>query len=187
MYRFGAGQGIWWTENAKIKVQKSKLSNPALKDFKCRVADFYCLRVIVEIMKRDINKANNRGVALLVVLFIVMAVTILSLGFLSRSDVELACGVNMTLRARMDYLAESGLVHAKGLVGNPEDPNAPHWAGASSQQLYSGDDYYDVDVNLITVIDPCDPNQALTYEIASMAYRESDGQRVGQSAIWAQL
>ena len=61
------------------------------------------------------NKNSRQGAALLVVLFIVMVITILSLGFLSRSDVELACGQNMILRTQMDYLAESGLEHARGL------------------------------------------------------------------------
>ncbi|MBA7693960.1 hypothetical protein ES703_102560 [subsurface metagenome] len=69
---------------------------------------------------------NKRGAALLVVLFIVMAITILSLGFLSRSDVELACGGNMILRTQMDYLAESGLEHAKGLILNPQDVDSEY-------------------------------------------------------------
>ena len=35
------------------------------------------------------RKDSRRGVALLIVLFIVMSITVLSLGFLARSDVEL--------------------------------------------------------------------------------------------------
>ncbi len=68
-----------------------------------------------------IQNAGRPGVALLVVLFIVMVITVLSLGYLSRSDVELACGENMILRTQMDYLAESGLEHARGLILNPQD------------------------------------------------------------------
>ena len=81
------------------------------------------------------------------VLFIVMVITVLSLGFLSRSDVELACGRNMVLRTQMDYLAESGLEHARGLILNPQDVAAEYWTGAAGQQLVAGsDDYYDVEV-----------------------------------------
>ena len=68
-------------------------------------------------IKQRIKLHNARsGAALLVVLLVVMVITILSLGFLSRSDVELACGQNMVLHTHMDYLAESGLEHAKGLI-----------------------------------------------------------------------
>ncbi len=70
---------------------------------------------------KPMKRKKRKGVALLVVLFIVMAITILSLGFLSRSDIELACGENMILRTQMDYLAESGLEHARGLILNPQD------------------------------------------------------------------
>ena len=66
-------------------------------------------------MIRTKCKNSCKGAALLVVLFIVMAITVLSLGFLSASDMELACGQNMILRTQMDYLAESGLEHARGL------------------------------------------------------------------------
>ena len=71
---------------------------------------------MISTMRNKKYKTHRRGVALLVVLFVVMVITILSLGFLSRSDGELACGQNMVIRTQMDYLAESGLEHAKGLI-----------------------------------------------------------------------
>jgi len=122
---------------------------------------------------------------LLVVLFIVMAVTILSLGFLSRSDVELACGGNMILRTQMDFLAESGLEHAKGLILNPQDVGSEYWQGGVRQQLYSGDDYYDVNV---IPGDPCDgPTYRCNYIIRSEAYRERNGEKIGRSVFRAEL
>ena len=60
-------------------------------------------------MRTRRHTSGRRGVALLVVLFIVMAITITALGFVTQSDVELACGQNMVLHKQMDYLAESGL------------------------------------------------------------------------------
>ena len=132
-------------------------------------------------MKNKRNKTNRRGAALLVVLFIVMAATILSLGFLSRSDVELACGENMILRTQMDYLAESGLEHAKGLILNPQDVNSEYWRGAEGLQMVEGsNDYYDVtvsrdDLNLCNYIITCD------------AYREKNGERIGRSSLKAEL
>jgi len=132
-------------------------------------------------MKNKRNKTNRRGAALLVVLLIVMAATILSLGFLSRSDVELACGENMILRTQMDYLAESGLEHAKGLILNPQDVDSEYWAGDARQQLAAGsDDYYDV------MIVRDDPNLC-NYLITCDAYREKGGEEVGRSSLEAEL
>lgn len=126
----------------------------------------------------------NRGAALLVVLFIIMAITILSLGFMSRSDMELACGENMALRTQMDYLAESGLQHAKGLILNPQDVASEYWSGATAQQLAAGSaDYYDVNV----VRDDSDPADYCNYLIDCNSYRVKNGQQIGRSSLSAQL
>jgi hypothetical protein len=128
-----------------------------------------------------IRDTNKKGAALLVVLFVIMAITVLSLGFLSRSDVELACGGNMTLRTQMDYLAESGLEHTKGLILNPQDVSSEYWTGATGQQLVAGsDNYYDVSI----VRD--DPNYC-NYVIDCNAYRLQGGETIGQSNLTAEL
>lgn len=119
---------------------------------------------------------KRKGSALLIVLFIVMAITILSLGFLSRSDVELACGENMKLRTQMDYLAESGLEHARGLILNNND-FLGNWT-AYGQQLNSGNDYYDVNV---VQLGNCN------YKITCDAYREKGGEKTGSSSLEAEL
>lgn len=132
-------------------------------------------------MKYEIRNTKEKGAALLVVLFVIMAITILSLGFLSRSDVDLACGQNMILRTQMDYLAESGLEHAKGLIQNPQDIGSEYWPGAIEQQLVAGSgDYYDVEV----VRD--DPNYC-NYFIDCDAYRRKGGETVGRSSLTAEL
>ncbi|MFA5239931.1 MAG: hypothetical protein WC476_09545 [Phycisphaerae bacterium] len=128
-------------------------------------------------MKNKRNRTNRRGVALLVVLFIVMAITILSLGFLSRSDVELACGENMILRAQMDYLAESGLEHARGFILN--DSNyLGDWEVAGQQLAAGTGDYYDI---AVVKLGQCN------YQITSDAYREKNGERIGRSSLEAEL
>ncbi len=126
------------------------------------------------------NKNNRQGAALLVVLFIVMVITISSLGFISRSDVELACGRNMVLRTQMDYLAESGLEHARGLILNPQDVSAEYWTGGTAQQLVAGDDYYDVEVIR-------DLNDRCNYIIDCNSYRLKSGIKIGRSNIRAEL
>ena len=130
-------------------------------------------------MNEKRTKIRRRGVVLLVVLFIVMAVTILSLGFLSQSDVELACGENMILRTKMDYLAESGLEHARGLILNPQDIDTEYWGGEVHQELAAGsDEYYDVNVIKLS---------HCNYQITCEAYRERGGEKVGSSSLRSEL
>jgi hypothetical protein len=129
-------------------------------------------------MKR-LKRKKQKGAALLIVLFVIMVIAVVSLGFLSRSDVELACGKNMTLRMQMDNLAESGLEHARGLILNPQDVDTEYWTGDERQQLVSGsDDYYDVDV---VKLGECN------YQITCAAYREKNGQSIGRSSVTAEL
>ena len=116
---------------------------------------------------------------MLVVLFIVMVITVVSLGFISRSDVELACGKNMILQTQMVHLAESGLEHARGLILSPQDVDTEYWQGDAGQQLVAGgNDYYDVNV---VKLDECN------YQITCTAYREKSGERVGRSGLVAEL
>ncbi|MBN1392917.1 MAG: hypothetical protein JW947_08960 [Sedimentisphaerales bacterium] len=127
-------------------------------------------------MYNNRNRTNRAGTALLVVLFIVMTITILSLGFLSRSDVELACGANMILKAQMDYLAESGLEHARGLILN--DSNYSEDWTAMRQKLYDSNDYYDISIVR---------SGWCNYKITCDAYREKSGERTGRSSLEAEL
>ena len=130
------------------------------------------------------NKSRRQGAALLVVLCIVMVITILSVGFLSQSDVELACGENMILRTQMDYLAESGLEHARGLILNPQDVGSEYWAGATAQQLVAdSDDYYDLEI----VRDDSDPADRCNYIIDCNSYRLKGGEKIGRSRVRAKL
>lgn len=135
-------------------------------------------------MKTRYNKNTRDGTALLIVLFIVMVITVLSLGFLSQSDVELACGENMILRTQMDYLAESGLEHARGLILNPQDISSTFWTGATDLQLIAGsDDYYDIEV----IRDDSNPTDYCNYIIDCNSYRLKAEERVGFSGMRATL
>jgi hypothetical protein len=135
-------------------------------------------------MKTNDNITDRRGFALLAVLMIVMVIAVMSLGFLSRSDVELACGRNMEVRAQMDYLAESGLEHARGLILNPQDVAAEYWTGEQLQQLGAGSsDYYD----LVVVRDGTNPNDRCNYIIDSNSYRLQGGQKMSRSDLRATL
>jgi hypothetical protein len=137
-------------------------------------------------MKHPTGKNLRPGVAILVVLFVIMAATLISLGFIARSDVELACGQNVGLRMQMDYLAQTGLVHAKALITNPQDADTAalgYWAGDGDLQIEAGDDYYDLTV----ARDDSDPADRCTYNIQSLAYRFHDAQKTAQSYLNARL
>jgi len=130
-------------------------------------------------MASAVHPGCRAGVVLLVVLFIVMAVTVLSLGYLWGSDTELACGQNMNVRTTMVYLAESGLEHAKTLLVSCQDISDEYWSGAVSQQLAAGDDYYDVAVKR----DDSDPNDRCTYVVDSRSYRVRGGSSVAEYGL----
>ncbi len=121
------------------------------------------------------TRPSPRGVALLLVLGIIMAITLLSLGFIARCDVELASGQNMAIRLQMDQMAASALEHARGLLLNPQDVAETYWTGASALQLDPNtSDFYDVDVN---EVDEC------TFAVACEAYRLRNGQKIGSSRL----
>lgn len=129
-------------------------------------------------------RSSPRGVALLLVLGMIMAITILALGFIARCDTELAAGQNMAVRMQMDQLATSGLEHARGLLLNPQEVPSVYWTGEVRQQLDADStDFYDVAI----VRDDSDPSDFCTYEISSTAYRERNGRRTGESRLEATL
>ena len=131
------------------------------------------------------NKRNKtrKGVALLVVLLIVMAITIASLGFVTKTDVELSCGENMVLRTEMDHLAESAIAHARGLILNPQDTSAEYWTGANGIQLAAGDDYYNVSI----ARDDSVATNRCNYAVKCAAYRLDGGSTIGRSNLSAEL
>ena len=118
---------------------------------------------------------NAKGIVLIIILMLVAAITIVALGFIVRGDTELLCGQNMEMAARLSYLAESGLAHARGLIMYPQDINIDGWS-ATGQQLVSGTDYYDVNV---TKISDCN------WQITSSAYRQVSGGRTAQNSLTA--
>ncbi len=134
---------------------------------------------------RVVLVAHHRGVALLMVLGIILAITILATGFLASADTELACGTNTLLRMQMDQLAESGLEHVRGLVLHPQDVPADFWtSGAVEQQLVATSrDYYDLHVSC----DSSPTTDRCTYSISSEAYRLVDNQRTARSRLAATL
>ncbi|MFA5293213.1 MAG: LamG domain-containing protein [Phycisphaerae bacterium] len=129
-------------------------------------------------MKYEKRQTRSKGIALLIILVLVATIAIVGLGFIVRGDTELLCGQNMELKADMDYLAESGLEQAKGLIMYPHDLADEYFTGASAQQLVSGNDYYDVSVTKLS---------ELNWQITSSAYRRVGGVNAAQSSFTANM
>jgi cytoskeletal protein CcmA (bactofilin family) len=132
------------------------------------------------------SKNSRDGAALLIVLFVVMAVTVLSLGFLARSSIQMAAGQNMAVRMQMDFLAQSALTHAKTLIMNPQDVTTGidgYWQGGSALQIAAGDDYYDIAITRSAA----GATNRCTYDIQCQGYRMPAGEKIAQSNLTVQL
>lgn len=129
---------------------------------------------------RYCNKYHRgKGIALIIILLLVTVITVVGLSFIVRGDAEFAYGRNMELKADIDYIVESGLEHARGLILNPQDISADYWTGAIRQQVNSGsNDYYDVSVSQLS---------SFNYKITSLGYREDSGQVTAQESLTAEL
>lgn len=115
------------------------------------------------------------------VLIMIMAIAILSLGYVARSDIDLAAGQNTAIRLQLDQLAMSGVEHARGLILNPQDATGEYWTGDTGLQLDTGSqNYYDVTVQQ-------DANDYCNYTLTSSAYRLDGAKRIGGSELTAAL
>ena len=89
--------------------------------------------------------SRYRGAALLTVLFILMVISVLTLGVLVRTDMDLAGSRNVPLRMQMDELAQSGMEYSKVLIGNQiPDANVVGAIYSLSDIIpaYEGSEYY---------------------------------------------
>lgn len=128
--------------------------------------------------------------AMLMVLFIVMAIAVISSGFIARSNAELASGRNVCLRNEADYVAWAGLEHARALVISPENTDVlDSWTGTGLQLDIGSSQYYDLTINSPVeevAADPNDPS-TYTYSIQSSAYIQSGGAIRARSVLDAKL
>jgi hypothetical protein len=143
-------------------------------------------------MKRYHRKTRSRnGMAMLIVLFIIMAIAVISSGFIARSDAALQCGQNYRLRNEADYLAWAGLEHVKALVISPENVGVldSSWSQTQMQINAGSSGYYDLSVNSPVETVAGDPNgpSTYTYSIRSAAYDTSGGTVRARSVLDATL
>jgi len=113
--------------------------------------------------------------AMLTVLFIVFAVVVVAMGYLSRSNSSLACGQNLCLRNRSDGLAWAGLEHARAIIQSYRTTPLNESISISLPPYTLGADWY-YDLNIYAsepnVSDP--NNRICTYEVTSEAWYGTD-------------
>ncbi|MBW8034664.1 MAG: hypothetical protein FVQ79_03120 [Planctomycetes bacterium] len=131
--------------------------------------------------RRVINE-RDKGIVLIVILFIVAMISVLSFGFAVKADRELSFGENVGVRMKMDCLSQTGLNYGKSLVMNPQNVSTGsngYWEGGSELQMEGGSDYFD-----ITVAQAISGNtMRCTYNITSEAYRKAGESNIATSAI----
>ena len=126
--------------------------------------------------------------AMLIVLFIIMAIAVISSGFIARSDAELQCGQNYRLRNEADYLAWAGLEHAKALVAIPENKKVfTSFSGTSLQIDETTSQFYDLTIgSRVEIVDATNPS-TYKYLIQSAAYDNRGGAIRARSVLDATL
>ena len=126
----------------------------------------------------------RKGMAMLMVLFIVMAIAIISSGFIARSDTALACGRNFNIHNEVDYAAWGGLEVAWALVQDPngtpydETEQSADWGAESNQLKY--------DLVIESPVATADPNVYL-HAVTCQAYKLVNGQQQATSAFYGDL
>lgn len=120
---------------------------------------------------------------MLVVLFIVMAISVIASGFIARSDTALASGRNFCIRNEADYAAWGGLESARALV---QDPNTLStvtfpvtWQLDAASAIY-----YDLQVGAAAAA--ADPN-VYVYAVESCGYKRVDGENRTSSTWYGNL
>lgn len=114
--------------------------------------------------------------ALITVLFLVMAVSVIAFGLFGRTDLSLAASRNFVLHSQVNALAYSGLECARFLI---RDPNLVFpWTGPFQVEgMTSGF------VCRLTIADPNERH----YEVISSAWFEKEGIRRAESTLAGRL
>ncbi len=135
----------------------------------------------IKCIKRNGHR-RDKGIILVIVLMVVMVVSLLAYGFLSRGNLEMVSGSNLMIRTSVENTAESGLEYAKGLLINPQDATGDYWTGTAGAEKCFDDDYYEISVSK-----PAGTGNRLNYDVNVAAYRLVNGQRLSQCDLSAKL
>lgn len=124
--------------------------------------------------------------AMLVVLFIVMAIAVISSGFIARSDAAMLSGYNFSLRSETDALGWGGIEHARALVISPENTvPLTTWSQTGLQLDADSSLFYDLTIGNPATTANADPNLPSTYvyPVRCSAYKQKGGRIMSRSIL----
>jgi len=138
---------------------------------------------------RNRQKQRHRGGVLVTVLFVVMAISVISLGVLARTDMNLACGRNLSLKIQTDWLAYSGLQCARAMAAGPDSPVpfAP-WSGPAVFDGLESDFHCELTIGAATATAGADPNEfTYLYPVMCRAYKQRGSDVLAESIVYGSL
>lgn len=145
---------------------------------------------VMRIPRKQVRRTQRRGAAMLMVLVVTMMIMVLSLGFIGRSDAELACGDNTALRLKMDNLSRCALEYGRAFAINYGPATIPSPAAQPSET--GAKDYWKLTFSGAPAANPVDPNlfsgaATYTYTVTTEGYRLINSVRVAQSKLQAKI
>ena len=130
--------------------------------------------------------SNKKGSALLLVLFIVMMITVLSLCYVNKSDNELVITKNLNARCRSESVIVAAMEHVRTVIENPQTRGwtGEYWTGVAGYKLESdSQDMYDVHVARQGTL-----SDAMNgFEVSIASYRYEGGVKSFEQRIKAEL
>lgn len=133
------------------------------------------------------NSKQRLGAVLLVVLFVCMVVSVLSMTVIIRANRQMIVSDGDATRLKLDYLAEAGLEHARTLLLHPQDVNTlpnGYWAGDNELYIEAAAGYYDLTVTQSKL----GHTPRCTYDVVCEAYLNLEEKKNGvRSKLEAQV
>jgi hypothetical protein len=128
---------------------------------------------------------------------VVMMITVVSMGFIAKSDTEMLTGENMVRRVETDYAAQAGLAYARSYWLQFYDPfykdihlNSGFTTGPMGNIVKPGGNaQFEVTISDgdFSISDSTSDPNSFTYKVRCEGYRFDDGVRSAQTILEAKL
>jgi hypothetical protein len=123
------------------------------------------------------------------VLFVIMAISVISLGLFARTDMNLACGRNLSLKVQTDSLAYSGLQCGRAMVLSPS-ATVPldAWSGPVVFDGLEGGLHCELTIGIPASTATADPNLfTYLYPVMCRAYKQVSADVQAESIVYGSL
>jgi hypothetical protein len=123
------------------------------------------------------------------VLFVIMAISVISLGLFARTDMNLACGRNLSLKIQTDSLAHSGLQCGRAMVLGPSSPvPLDPWSGPVVFDGLDASLHCELTIGIAVETAAADPNDSTyLYPVMCRAYKQAGADVQAESIVYGSL